>query len=192
MYIDEERLADIEQCKIVCPVLPSILLFWLKLRLNRKFLRSILWGLNIGGTFSSKCQTAWKMGRSWRFWMIWRTLFAVSSERFAMSSGIHGSLYDRLSLTLSSKWSFDNTCLLSLNKGVRIWKKKTVGRLNIFVHQCWTYLPPCDLYDVILPNIGLFSHFLAHFLCKSTCIMDIPTYWAQFAPYRTRTSKVVQ
>ncbi len=52
-------------------------------------------------------------------------------------------------------------------------KKKTWGQLNIFVHQYWTYLPPCDLYDVILPNLGLFWCFLAYFCPKSTCLIDI-------------------
>ncbi len=44
------------------------------------------------------------------------------------------------------------------SRGSEYEKKKTVGRLNIFVLQRWTYLPPRDLYDVISPNIGLFSH----------------------------------
>ncbi len=66
-------------------------------------------------------------------------------------------------------------------KGGPNMKKKDSGSIKYFVHQRWTYLPPRDLYDVILPNIGLFSHFLAHFPCKSTCIMNIPMYLAQFA-----------
>ncbi len=60
--------------------------------------------------------------------------------------------------------------------GPNMKKKKTVGQLNIFVHRRWTYLPPRDLYDVILLNIGLFLHLLAHFPCKSICIMDIPMF----------------
>ncbi len=32
----------------------------------------------------------------------------------------------------------------------------TWGRLNISMHWRWTYLHPHDLYDVILPNLGLF------------------------------------
>ncbi len=34
-------------------------------------------------------------------------------------------------------------------RGSEYEKKKTVGRLIIFMHQHWTYLPPRDLYDVI-------------------------------------------
>ncbi len=41
-------------------------------------------------------------------------------------------------------------------KGVPGCQKNTWGRLNIFVHQRWTYLPPRDLCDVILPNLVLF------------------------------------
>ncbi len=63
--------------------------------------------------------------------------------------------------------------LLTLIKGVPECQKNTWGWLNIFMHWRWTYLPPRDLYDVILPNLGLFWCFLAQFCPKSTCLIHI-------------------
>ncbi len=56
----------------------------------------------------------------------------------------------------TSLLNFPELSMLDLSKGVPGCQKNTWGRLNIFVHRRWTYLPPRDLYDVILPNLGLF------------------------------------
>ncbi len=63
-------------------------------------------------------------------------------------------------------------------------KKKTWSWLNIFIHRCWTYLPPHNLYDVILCILlDVYCKIsLLRYLTSSWC----GKHWCQKVPVKIR------